>query len=748
MSTVNEIFGSTRNRGILLRKRTDLTVVKQVYRSEPFWLIKDPLEMEFYRLNEEEYAILEMLDGKTSLDEIKSAFERRFAPQRITYRQLQVFISDLRKKSLLAFTQDDVGPQLVEREQEKQIEKLKKGMTGILAIKWRGVDPDRFLDFVTPKVGWIFSAPAVVSGLLLVASAIVWLVTHYEQFVAKLPGLQMFLAQENWLLLAGTVVVMKIFHELAHGISFKRFGGECHEIGIMLLIIVIPTLYCSTTDSWLLKSKWKRAAIGAAGMYIEILIAAIATFGWWFTQPGTINMICLNIMVTGSISVILLNGNPFFKFDGYYILSDVFELPNLLERAGKQFQSWFLYFALGIDEPVEINSRLSTKIWLITYKISAFLFKIFVIILIKFMLIDRLNPIGLGYLGLVIGVIAIIALLGPPTFSLYKFFKVPGRLHRIEMRNAILFGIFCALIGTVIFLIPFPHHVNCSFTIQPRDGHAIYVEHEAHLKKIHVEPGQHVKAGQLIAELENLDDSFELSQLQTEAEESQAELDLLEQTRESSVKISKRIAELRESIQTNHAKMKELEEIIASFKVAATRDGQIIPEWTNIKMEKGMELVSFDGSLFSDRNLRAWLPSGQKLCTIGDLTQFDAVLAVNEHDVSFLAHGQKAVLMLDSLPGQRIENQIDSIAFKESDDVPKSLTRRSGGNISIQQSESEKISSVQTIDEHFEARVGIPQTETKLCSGLRGTARIRVGKKTLFQRITLLVYRSFRKKLN
>ena len=747
MSAVREIFESSRNRSLGLSKRSDLTIVKQVYRHEPFWLIKDPLEMEFYRLNQEEYAVLEMVDGENSLDEIKAQFERQFAPQRITHRQLQTFISDLHKKSLLAYSHGNVGPKLVEREKEKKVEKLKKAALSVLSIQWRGVDPDRFLDFITPRIGWIFSLPMVFCSVAFMISAALWLLVNLDAFLSRLPSLQGFLAQGNWLLLGLVVVFMKVAHELAHGISFKRFGGECHEIGVMLLVLIIPTLYCDTTDSWLIKSKWKRAAIGAAGMYIELLIAAAATFLWWFSSPGTLNSICLNIMASGALSVVILNGNPFFKFDGYYIFSDLFELPNLWERSGKQTQSVFLKYGLGIDEPAEPNASFSTKLWLVGYKVLAFVFKVAMILLIKFMLIDRLNHYGLGYLGLAIGVAALGGLFLPPLFSLHKFFEVPGRLQRIEMKSSIPFMMTCAFIVILVAGVPLPHSVSCPFTIEPRESLSVYVRHDAILRRIHVEPWQWIDKGQLIVELENLDSSLELARLETEGNEYAAELDLLEETREPSPNTTARIAKLREALATNRASTRKYDDIVQSFRVVASRSGQVIPEWTAKRPLSDMRLESFDGSPLERKNIGSWLKSGQKLCTVGDLRNFDAVLVINEHDISFVEPGQSATLMLDAVPERRFVQPIRKIAKKETEKLPGSLAKNNGGSIQLQQIDHRNDTEQKPADEHFEARVEMPELDSQLSSGLRGQARIRVGSKTIFQRMMLLIYRSFRKKL-
>ena len=753
MSTVADVFSSSKERPITLRKRKDLTVVKQVYRNELFYLVKDPLELEFYRLNEEEFAVLELVNGAHSLEEVKRLFEKKFAPQRITPKQLQTFIADLHKKSLLAFTSANVVPQLLEKEQDKRKQKIKQKLMGLLWLKFRGVDPERFLNFITPKVGWIFSRPMVVVSVCLMLAAVLWLLVHYDEFQARLPALSAFLSSGNWLPLAVVAICMKIVHELAHAISFKRFGGECHEIGIMLLMLVIPTLFCGTTDSWLLKSKWQRAAIGAAGMYVELLIGAVATFVWWFSEPGTINMLCLNIMVTGTMSAVVMNANPFFKLDGYYIFSDIMELPNLQERAGRLSHSAFLRFFLGIKEPAEPNSRLSTKIVLVSFQIASFFFRVLTVVLINLMLIDRFNAYGLGNAAIGIGVVALAGLTIPPCWKMFQFFKVPGRLNRIEMKRALWSTVSVVLLVLLIGFLPLPHYVKCPLTIQTQGEATVFVEHEAILKEVLVKPGESVQQGQIIARLENLEKSLELSRIRAKGKEHAAELELLEQTRETSPTLSARIGELREELATDQASLKELEAIVSSFDVYAPSSGQIIPKWTGLNPDRELELSSFEGALLKDDNRGSWLRAGQELCKIGELTSFDAVLAVNEHDIGFIRTGQAATVMLDALPGQRFRLDIDSVARKVADNLPDSLAAQNGGSIqtappSQPGGRGGSPADNRPNDEHFEARVKLPNMELHLSNGLRGQARIQVGYKTIAQRFMMLAYRNLRQKLN
>mgnify|MGYP000497118404 CR=1 FL=1 len=117
-------------------------------------------------------------------------------------------------------------------------------------------------------------------------SALGLVIVEWDVFRSRLPAFHEFFGPGNWLLLGLVLAVTKVLHEFGHGLSCKHYGGECHEMGFMLLVLT-PCLYCNVSDSWMLPSKWRRAAIGAAGMYVEIVLASIATFVWWFSAPGT-----------------------------------------------------------------------------------------------------------------------------------------------------------------------------------------------------------------------------------------------------------------------------------------------------------------------------------------------------------------------------------------------------------------------------------------------------------------------------
>ena len=180
-------------------------------------------------------------------------------------------------------------------------------------------------------------------------SALTLVLVNFQEFRTKLPDVRAVLrGRQLDLAWASRWALSKILHEFGHGLSCKRYGGECHEMGFMFLVFT-PCLYCNVSDSWMLPNKWHRVFIGAAGMYVELILASIATYLWWFSEPGMFNFLCLSVMFICSVSTVVFNGNPLLRFDGYYILMDILEIPNLRQKATEILKRWFQQYCLGLE---------------------------------------------------------------------------------------------------------------------------------------------------------------------------------------------------------------------------------------------------------------------------------------------------------------------------------------------------------------------------------------------------------------
>ena len=190
-----------------------------------------------------------------------------------------------------------------------------------------------------------------------------------------------------WVCLA----VVKIIHEFGHGLTAKHFGGEVHEMGILFLVLT-PALYCDVTDSWLLPNKWKRIWISAAGIYVECFLASIATFVWWYSTPGLLNSLAMATMFICSVNTIMFNANPLLRYDGYYVMADWLEIPNLRIKSTQFFAYLIQEKVLGLEIPVQSYLPRSRRYLFVTYAMASYIYRWFVTFAILWFLSQVLKP--------------------------------------------------------------------------------------------------------------------------------------------------------------------------------------------------------------------------------------------------------------------------------------------------------------------------------------------------------------------
>src|SRR5205807_7258049 len=227
-------------------------------------------------------------------------------------------------------------------------------------------------------------------------SSIVLVLTHFESFREKLPSYQEFFSFGTVWYLWLALGLVKIIHEFGHGLSCKAFGGEVHEMGALFLVFS-PCLYCNVSDAWTLPSKWKRIIISFAGIYVELIIAAIATFVWWNSSAHPfINNMSLSLMIVCSVSTIVFNANPLMRYDGYYILADWLEIPNLRDRSNKFLMRVVQEHCLGVEVPPEQHMELNRRILFVTYAVVSYIYRWVVTFSILYFMSQFLKQYKLG----------------------------------------------------------------------------------------------------------------------------------------------------------------------------------------------------------------------------------------------------------------------------------------------------------------------------------------------------------------
>jgi putative peptide zinc metalloprotease protein len=283
-------------------------------------VIKNPESRKFFRLGEAEYFIAQQLDGKTPLEAIRQKTEAKFGGE-LAIETLNAFLENLKKNHILEAT--EAGEKGVYREPPRF-----RGSP--LYCRFKVFDPCRLLQRLVPWTGFFYTSFFVVLSVAAILVAASVTITSWSDFRQDLPRLY-----GSWSSIAVVLALNFLVvgaHEFGHGLTCTRFGGEVHEMGCALVFLQ-PAFYCNVSDAWLFAEKSKRLWVGIAGPYFELFLWSLAVLIWRTTEPDTwINFITLSVMATSGLKT-LLNFNPLIKLDGYYLLSDYLEIPNLRRRS-------------------------------------------------------------------------------------------------------------------------------------------------------------------------------------------------------------------------------------------------------------------------------------------------------------------------------------------------------------------------------------------------------------------------------
>jgi putative peptide zinc metalloprotease protein len=755
MLTLRDSLVSSSSRRLRVRRRPDLVAQRQQYLGRSYWLVKEPVGLRYFRFQDEEYAILQMFDGDTSLDEIKERFEAEFRPQKITLEELQQFLGMLHRSGLIVADVPGQGVQLLERRRERQRRELLGAFTNVLAIRFKGFDPERFLSWLYPKVSWFFSLPMLVFCALLGLAALLLVTVEFEVFRAKLPGFHDFFNLRNALWLAITLGATKVLHEFGHGLSCKHFGGECHEMGVMLLVLT-PCLYCNVSDSWMLPSKWHRAAIGAAGMYVEVVLASICTFIWWFTEPGLLHYTCLNVMFVSSVTTILFNINPLLRYDGYYILADLSEIPNLRQKATQILNRKMGEWLLGIEPGEDPFLPQRRQVFFAAYSIASAVYRWVVLASILWFLYQFFKPYGLQSIGATIAVFSLGSLIGMPLYKLIKFFYIPGRIDKVKKpRMYTSLGVLTAVALAVLF-VPLPSSVICTLELQPRDAHPVYIDvaDGGKLEAVHVRPGQRVEAGTLLAQLSNTTTEIELVRLTGARNQVRVKLDNLRKQRHRDASAGGTVGEVEKALDTIQRQLEQKQADHRRRELVAPTAGVVLPPPNRPSREPPEgQLPAWSGSPFDACNQQAYLDEGQLLCQIGDPTKYEAILVIDQTDIERVRAAlnpakdrfPKVDIKLDQLPSKTFRSQITDIAESELKLSSMRLSSKTGGELLTTTDPTTGAEKPRSTS--YQARAPLDDPDGLMRLGLRGSGRVYTPWESLFSRFRRWASHTFNFKL-
>jgi putative peptide zinc metalloprotease protein len=681
-----------RRKSVRLKVRPDLQIYEQKYEGKTFHVVKDPVCLRYYRFNQQEYFVFQLFDGEHTLEQVRDRFEDEFKPHRLEYQDLEAFARQLVTAGLVQHEQHGAGKHLFERRAKQRWLKRFSAFTNILYLKIPVFDPDRILSWMFRYLWWIFTPTCFVCCLGLMLAAASKVAIHFDTFYSKLPAYQEFFSVNSVLYMWISLGIVKIIHEFGHGLSCKAFGGESHEMGVLLMCLS-PALYCNVTDAWTLADKWKRIIISFAGIFVELNIAALATFVWWYTpQYPVVNNISLCVMVLCSVSTVVFNANPLMRFDGYYIMADWLEIPNLREKSNRFLNNLFLSKCLGVELPPDAYMAPMRKWLFVIYAIASWIYRWVVMFGILWFLSDFLGP-KLKIISQMLAIASLGSLFIWPVYRVVKNIRQRGRLPDMKtVRVYITLLVFGGLIAAFFFL-PLPVsrvHESGLLVVDPGEAEGVTLPDVARLISLEVKPGQEVRKGQILGR-------FVSEQL--EVEKARAQADLREQRQvaerknrsalESQTDETKRyVAEAREAEEKARSAEKQLELLNARTEkvreLRAPRNGIVLaapqPDEVGKLFDRG---YTDSNPIFSVGDPEKTLiripvnPPDYQLLK-NDLTERD------ELEVSVLVKGRSdheftGKLRLKNLPAQNSET------------VPQQLTQKGGGPLATKPGTDPKV---------------------------------------------------------
>ena len=583
-----------------LRLRPDLVFRPERSSGGVWYHVECREQRRFFRIGLAEYTFVSLLDGNTTAAEAISLTAREQNQDSITEAQAATILVWLLENGLA--TASDAGlsrakPWAAVREQRQHRKSLER--LNPLWLKIPCGNPDRLATSLTKVLGWMHSAPALLVAALLVIAALVTLCTEWSEFTRSARSI---LDSDNWLWLSATWLVLKVVHEASHAVACKRLGGNVPETGV-IFVLLAPVAYVDVTSSLRFRSKWQRIQIAAAGMYVELVLAAIALLMWQRVEAELTRHLLYNVIVMASLSTLVFNANPLMKFDGYYILSDFLELPNLAPRGQESVSRAVQRVLFGTASNGLRESPLRSRV-ITAYGFAALLWRVFVMVGLLITAAALFHGLGVS--------LAIVGLLFWSGKTLFRWFRSgatllsrsPARFARAALAIAASATAVCGVLWA-----PWPATRTAPGFVEHRDLAIIRAGSPGFVVAVHVHDGQEVNVGDVLMELQNLELETEVSDLQAAIRQSELKYHRLlkdQETADAQVEsgnksaLEKRLAEKQRQFET--------------LTVTAPQAGRV--------MSRALPWLS-----------GTFAHEGDELLTIGDDTRKEFLASVDQSDI-------------------------------------------------------------------------------------------------------------------
>lgn len=478
-----------------LRLVPQARITRHIYRGQVWYVIQDQTGGRFHRLTPAAYSLLQGMDGTRMVQNLWAHANTSGPGDACTQNEVVDLLVKLHAADLLQADTTPDSAALFARYKKKRWATLKQYVLNPMSIKLPLLDPDAFLARCSPYLAWWFSPVGGLIWLAVVLPALVLAGQHWGELTNNLSD-QVF-SSSNLLVMAFVYPLVKLLHELGHGFATRIWGGAVHEMGLMFLVFA-PVPYVNASSSLSFSSKYRRAAVAAAGMLVELFLAAVALYVWLMTEPGVVRAVAYNVLIVAGVSTLIVNGNPLLRYDGYYILSDLIEMPGLAQRGQKYFSYlWdrYVFGARELEVPPESGAE---RGWLVIYAPLAWCYRTFVVISIALFVAGEFF-----IFGVLIALWSAFALIGIPLWKAFHHVTQSPTLHRHRARTLRLSVALLLAVLALVFIVPVPLHTRAQGVVWLPDQAMLRAGENGFFKHWLLKPGAHVNKGDALYELED-----------------------------------------------------------------------------------------------------------------------------------------------------------------------------------------------------------------------------------------------------
>ncbi|WP_261842181.1 hypothetical protein [Aliamphritea ceti] len=491
--------------------RQHISIYSHVYRGERWYVLRDMSSGRHLRFSAPAYDFVARLDGEQSIGDIWNETLAKQGSDALSQGEIIQILTQLFTIDMLSSEMPHGAENFLKRFQNQHQHSRQRAVLNPLAIRVPLMDPDALLNTCMPWVRPLFSRAGVIIWLLVACVAGVLALSHHQALLAEV-GKDVLLPT-NLVMMLLAFIVIKTIHEFGHAFAVKMWGGEVHEMGITLLVLV-PVPYMDASAASAFRSKYKRALISAVGVVAELFVAALALFVWLSVEPGMVKDLAFDALLISSVMTLLFNANPLLRFDGYYVLQDLIEIPNLYTRSGRYYLYLIQRYLFGITQARSPVTAHGEAPWFVVYGLAALIYRLVLLVMIALFLAEEYL-----FIGVALGAWAVASQLLLPLYRALRFFLVGPALTGQRFRAVSITVLVIGVLAAGLMLRPVSLSTKAEGVVWVSDQAQIYAGTEGVVAEVLVASGSRVEPGTPLVQLQAPSLDTEILKLQARQRE-------------------------------------------------------------------------------------------------------------------------------------------------------------------------------------------------------------------------------------